>query len=140
MMDKSKIKPYQSEEELYENVENIDKEWKKEKYKNHEFSARHIIDDPEHPENCLHLYFDEKDRICSTNRNAFVRHMLVDEGLTPTELASYERRLALEFTFWKHIEKSKIHIEQAQKEIDNEYKATSVFLAAALSRKSKYKN
>ena len=139
-MDKSKIKPYQSEEELYENAENINKEWKKEKYKNYEFAARHIIDDAEHPENCLFLFFDEKDRICSTNRAAFVRHMLVDEGLTPLELEDYERRLALEFTFWKHIEKSKMWIEQEQKEIDNEYKATSVFLAEALSKKSKYKS
>jgi len=142
-MDKSKLKPYESKEELMSNAENIQQEWKKEEYKGCVFSARHVADDPEHPENCLHLYWDNnKGHICSTNRVAFVRHMLTHEGLTPVELEDYEERLALEFTVWMRMEADRlVKLEEKQiKETEKEAELTAFFVAQALSRQNKYKS
>lgn len=141
-MDKDKLKPYQNEEELMSNAENIQKEWKKEEYKGHIFSARHVADDPEHPENCLHLYLDENYRIHAANWADWVRYMSTKEGLYPWELKSYENKLCYEFAFWTHMEAEHLaKLEEKQiRETKREAELSALFAVQALSRKSKYKN
>ena len=141
-MDKSKIKPYTSQEELFSNAENVLKDWQKEEYKNYVFSARHIADDPEHPEHCLQLYLDENYRICTTNWKDWVHYMSQHEKLKPSELKIYETRLCNEFGLWVQMEADRLaELERKRiKESEKEAKLMGIFMTEALSRKNKYKN
>ena len=141
-MDKEKLKPYASEEELIANAENIEKNWKREEYGNYVFSARHMADHPDNPEDCLHLYLDEKQGIRSTNWAAWARYMSVHEKLRPWELKVYETRLCNEFLLWTNMEANRLAKLEKEKhaEAEKEAELTALFIAEAMSRKSKYKN
>ena len=141
-MDKNKLKPYQSEEELYKNAENIDKEWKREEYKDYIFSARHMVDDPEHPENCLHLYLDEDRRIRAANWVEWARYMNEHEKLRPWELKIYEGRLYNEFMLWMRMESKRlVELEKRRlEEAERQAKLTALFLSETIFKKSKYTN
>lgn len=140
-MDKEKIKPYASEEELIDNAENVAKAWQREEYNDYVFSARHIADDPNNKENCLHLYLDEDLHIRSTNWSRWARHMSVDEKLNAGEVHAYESRLCMEFLLWTNMEKDRIkQLKKEYKQLEKQAEVTEIFLTMAINQKSKYKS
>ena len=140
-MDKEKIKPYASEEELIANAENVAKSWQREEYNDYVFSARHIADDPENKENCLHLYLDENLHIHSTNWSRWARHMSVDEKLNAGEVKAYENRLFMEFLLWTDMENDRIkQLKKEYKQLEKQAEVAAVFMTMAMNRKDKYKN
>ena len=140
-MDKKKITPYASEEELIGNAENVAKAWQREEYEDYVFSARHIEDDPNNKENCLHLYLDEDLHIRSTNWSSWARHMSMDEKLNPGEVKAYEKRLCAEFLLWSNMENDRIkQLKREYKQLEKQAEVTAVFMTMAMNRKDKYKN
>lgn len=145
-MEKSKFEPYETEEELVGNAQNIVKAWKKEKHDDCIFCMRHIEDDPNNPDNCLLIGLNKNGKVFVGNEARWTKHMLMNKHVNPRDLQMYGSKLFQEFSLLAEMERDRLKQQAVErekakmKEAENQAELTAMFMTMAMSQKSKYKN